>query len=123
MSVIGIHTVLDFGKYSGKKVEDVLNDDPAYLLYLRRPDKMGKMRFSMDLHCALDAMLYAVGVGPNDADQPRYPQEVVQNWLNKQQATIDQERSVARQEQERAQEQRQQAMAAGNSIYSAWGAW
>lgn len=123
MSVIGIDTVLDFGKHVGKKVGEVLTNDPTYLLFLRRSGKLGKMRFSADLHCALDAMLYAVGVEPNDTNQPKYSREFVQNWLDKQQATIDEERNVAQQEQQRAQQQRQQAMAAGNSVYSAWGAW
>lgn len=123
MTVLKFDTTFDFGKHLGKKVSDILVEDPGYLLFLRRKGTNSKINYDMDLHCALDAMLYAVGVSASSADQPKYPREVSDAWVARQSAKVQEERNVEAAEAARLTEQRKEALAAGNSTYSAWGAW
>ncbi len=125
MTQLSFETKFEFGKYRGRDVADILTTDPSYLLYLRRnrTDGTSAMPMSMDLHLALDAMLYAAGFSPTSKDQPKYPQEASDMWLKKQAAKIAQEQAAQQEIEARAAVERQHAVAAGNDTYSAWGAW
>lgn len=125
MSNLGFDTKLDFGKHSGKVVADLLAEDVGYLLFLRRstPNNKGGVKMAMDLHLALDAVLYAVGFNPNSQDKPKYPREVSDKWVTEQQLKADREREAEQAQRAREAVARQKAAEAGNETYSAWGAW
>lgn len=125
MKTICFETVLDFGKHNGMTAAEILTEHPTYLLFLRRPrsDGSSPIAFSIDLHCALDAMLYAVGFSPSSLDKPKYPQEISDGWVKKQAERVAQEKAQQQLKEAQLTIERQHAVAAGNDTYSAWGAW
>ena len=83
--MLGLDSTLDFGKYRGKTVLEVLNSDLSYLLFLRRPKTDGtyskKLPMSEELHLTLDAQIYASG-GKMGADKPRFDKAKVDRFLS-----------------------------------------
>ena len=74
----------DFGKHRGKSVLEVLEAEPTYLLFLRRPsdNKPQGYPMSRELHMVLDAKLYSdSALSERGKNKPRFSKEEVEIFM------------------------------------------